>query len=188
MNKSRISREYFNRVQEFMTFASKQTTSDGMILCPCVKCVNSTFLAINVVRLHLESFGICKGYQPWDFHRESSFTMTSTKMRNSHVQESSNDAYSQVKGLEHFDRVCGLGFIPTQSGWNTKTKNKGIRIQSIEEDSKYQEMRNDLDVVKAQVAIILQQYPQLLSHASQVLIFNEFYKYFSVINYLFGYG
>jgi hypothetical protein len=54
-----ISREYFNGVQEFVTFASKQATNDGMILCPCVKCVNSTFLDIEVVRLHLESFGIC---------------------------------------------------------------------------------------------------------------------------------
>ena len=34
MNKSRISREYFNGVQEFVTFASKQATDDGMILCP----------------------------------------------------------------------------------------------------------------------------------------------------------
>ena len=48
MNKSRISREYFNGVQEFVivTFASKQATNDEMILCPCVKCVNSKFLDI----------------------------------------------------------------------------------------------------------------------------------------------
>ena len=100
MNKSRISREYFNGVQEFVTFASKQATDDGMILCPCVKCVNSTFLDIEVVRLHIESFGICKGYQPWDFHGESSFSMASSKVRNSQVQESSNE-YSDIHEMLH---------------------------------------------------------------------------------------
>jgi hypothetical protein len=100
MNKSRISREYFNGVQEFVTYASKQATDDGMILCPCVKCVNSTFLDIEVVRLHLESFGICKGYQPWDFHGESSFPMASSKTRDSHVQESSNE-YGDIHEMLH---------------------------------------------------------------------------------------
>ena len=100
MNKSRISREYSNRVREFVTYASKQATDDGMILCPCVKCVNSTFLDIEVVRLHLESFGICKGYQPSDFHGESSFPMASSKVRNSQVQESSNE-YSDIHEMLH---------------------------------------------------------------------------------------
>jgi hypothetical protein len=46
----------------------------------------------------------------------------------------------------------------------------------VEEDPKYQEMKNKLDYLKAQVANMaqfLQQNTQHFPHASQVLIFNE---------------
>jgi hypothetical protein len=74
------------------------------------KCVNSTFLDIEVVCLHLESFGICKGYQPWDFHGESSFPMASSKTRDSHVQESSNE-YGDIHEMLH-DLFPNMTFNP----------------------------------------------------------------------------
>ena len=42
----------------------------------------------------------CKGYEPWDFHGESSFPMASSKMRNSYVQESSNE-YGDIHEMLH---------------------------------------------------------------------------------------
>ena len=86
------------------------------------------------------------------------------------------DVYCQVKCPKHSSRVRGLGFGPTPSGWNTKTKITGLQIRSVEEDPKYQEMKNELDSLKAQVANMaqfLQQNAQHFPHASYVLIFNE---------------
>ena len=84
-----------------------------------------------------------------------------------------NDVYSQVKGPEHSGRVRGLGFGPTPSGQNTKTKIMGLRIRSVEEDPKYQEMKNELDSLKAQVANMAQFLQQNAQHFPQVIIFNE---------------
>ena len=84
-----------------------------------------------------------------------------------------NDVYNQVKGLEHSSRVRGLGFGPTPSGRNTKTKIMRLRIRSVEEDPKYQEMKNELDSIKAQVANMAQFLQQNAQHFPQVLILNE---------------
>uniref|UniRef100_A0A2N9G202 DUF4218 domain-containing protein n=1 Tax=Fagus sylvatica TaxID=28930 RepID=A0A2N9G202_FAGSY len=78
-----------------------------------------------------------------------------------------NDVYSQVKGSEHSGRVRGLGFGPTPSGRNTKTKIMGLRIRSVEEDPKYQEMKNELDSLKAQVANMAQFLQQNAQHFPQ---------------------
>ena len=42
---------------------------------------------IDVVRAHLVSKGIYRGYNPWVFNGESSFVRTSSEIPNSHVQE-----------------------------------------------------------------------------------------------------
>ena len=42
---------------------------------------------IDVVRAHLVSKGIYRGYNPWVFNGESSFVQTSSEIPNSHVQE-----------------------------------------------------------------------------------------------------
>uniref|UniRef100_A0A2N9GGJ5 Uncharacterized protein n=1 Tax=Fagus sylvatica TaxID=28930 RepID=A0A2N9GGJ5_FAGSY len=78
-----------------------------------------------------------------------------------------NDVYSQVKGPEHSGRVRGLGFGPTPFGRNTKTKIMGLRIRSVEEDPKYQEMKNELDSLKAQVANMAQFLQQNAQHFPQ---------------------
>ena len=49
----------------------------------------------------------------------------------------------------------------------------GLQIRSVEEDPKYQEMKNELDSLKAQVANMAQFLQQNAQHFSQVLIFNE---------------
>ena len=41
----------------FKKFASQKVTKDGMILCPCVNCVNSAMLTLDVVHDHIISFG-----------------------------------------------------------------------------------------------------------------------------------
>ena len=55
----------------------------------------------------------------------------------------------------------------------SKTKITGLRIWLVEEDPKYQEMKNELDSLKAQVANMAQFLQQSTQHFPHVLIFNE---------------
>ena len=100
MKKSRISPEYYEGVTDFLKFSSQKTTKDGMISCPCVKCVNSQLFTIPVVHDHLVSFGISKGYQTWIFHGESLQATTSAETSVSGVQEISNE-YGNIRDILH---------------------------------------------------------------------------------------
>ena len=73
--------EYKNGVAQFLSFASQHKQRDGTIVCPCRKCAHSTMLAIDVVRIHLVSHGICRGYRRWIFHGESSSRKTSVQFK-----------------------------------------------------------------------------------------------------------
>ncbi len=98
MKKSRMSTEYYEGVNDFLKFSSRKTTKDGMISCPCVKCVNSELFTIPVVHDHLVSFGISKGYQIWIFHGESLQATTSAEINVSDVQEISNE-YGNIRDI-----------------------------------------------------------------------------------------
>jgi hypothetical protein len=100
MKKSRISPEYYEGLNDFLKFSSRKTTKDGMISCPCVKCVNSKLFTIPIVHDHLVSFGISKGYQTWIFHRESLQATTSAETSVSGVQEISNE-YGNIHDILH---------------------------------------------------------------------------------------
>ena len=82
---NRRSRAYLDGVQEFLNFASNHAHLDGKISCPCKKCVYTNSWSTDVVRAHLVSNGICRGYDPWFFNGESSSAKTSTEIPNSHV-------------------------------------------------------------------------------------------------------
>ena len=79
--------EYKNGVAQFLSFASQHKQRDGTIVFPCRKCAHSTTLAIDVVRIHLVSHGICRGYRRWIFHGESSSRKTSVRTPSTFVQE-----------------------------------------------------------------------------------------------------
>ena len=84
---NRRSQEYLDGVQQFLNFASNHAQSDGMISCPCKKCLHTDSWPTDVVQGHLVSHGICRGYDPWVFNGESSFAKTSTEILSSHVQK-----------------------------------------------------------------------------------------------------
>ena len=46
------------------------------------------------------SKGICRGYNPWVFNGESSFTQTSSEIPNSHVQENPIE-YADLRDMLH---------------------------------------------------------------------------------------
>ena len=82
---NRRPRAYLDGVQKFLNFASNHAHPDGTISCLCKKCVHTNSWPIDVVRVHLVSNGICRGYDPWVFNRESSSTKTSTEIPNSYI-------------------------------------------------------------------------------------------------------
>ena len=85
MKKSRISREYFEGVKEFLKFASQKANKFGKILCPCIKCMNSAMFTLDVVHDHLQSYGISKGYETWIFHGEVVTATNSNGTSDGHV-------------------------------------------------------------------------------------------------------
>ena len=97
---NRRSQEYLNEVQQFVNFASKHAHPDGTISCPCKKCVHTNSWSIDVVQAHLVSRGICRGYDPWDFNRESTSAKTSTEIPNSHIQKHSIE-YVDLRDMLH---------------------------------------------------------------------------------------
>ena len=99
--RDRTSVEYRNRIAQFLNFASQHKQRDGTIVCPCRKCAHLTMLAIDVVRIHLVSHGICRGYQRWIFHGESSSRKTSVRTPSTSVQENSNENINMREMLHH---------------------------------------------------------------------------------------
>ncbi|XP_039120528.1 uncharacterized protein LOC120256938 [Dioscorea cayenensis subsp. rotundata] len=92
MYKSRLSQEYEHGVEEFLKFAFDNASQDGMIVCPCIKCVNIHWRTREAVLEHLICDGILQGYTCWFFHGERvpshttniSTTVTDASILNSH--------------------------------------------------------------------------------------------------------
>ena len=97
---NRRSREYLDGVQQFLNFASNHAHPDGMILCPCRKCVHTNSWPIDIVQAHLVSKGICRGYNPWVFNGKSSSAQNSFEIPNSHVQENPIE-YVDLRDMLH---------------------------------------------------------------------------------------
>ena len=71
-----------------------------MISCSCKQCVHTNSWTIDVIRAHLVSKGICRGYNPWVFNGESSFVQTSFEIPNSYVQENLIE-YADLRDMLH---------------------------------------------------------------------------------------
>ena len=71
MQKSRLSQEYLDGVQNFLNFAFHYASEDNRILCPCLKCANIDWHMREIVYEHLVCFGFLPGYTRWYFHGES---------------------------------------------------------------------------------------------------------------------
>ena len=62
---NRRLQEYLDGVQQVLNFASNHAKLDGMISCPCKKCVHIDLWLTDVVQGQLVSHGIFMGYDPW---------------------------------------------------------------------------------------------------------------------------
>jgi len=67
----RSSREYIRGVMAFVKFAREHESRQGVIVCPCKKCLLGKSWSCEVVFAHLTSgAGIIEGYTEWIMHGE----------------------------------------------------------------------------------------------------------------------
>ncbi|OMP05337.1 Transposon, En/Spm-like protein [Corchorus capsularis] len=71
--KPRTRIAYLNGVDKFLDFAFAKLAEGKEILCPCVNCVNGSWLERKEVREHLICKGINEKYTEWNMHGEESF-------------------------------------------------------------------------------------------------------------------
>nr|CAD1829239.1 unnamed protein product [Ananas comosus var. bracteatus] len=71
IHKSRLSKEYFDGVNDFLNFAFERSSQDEKILCPCLRCSNINWHTREVVKEHLVCNGFLRGYTRWACHGES---------------------------------------------------------------------------------------------------------------------
>lgn len=69
----RLSVEYIQGVEAFLTFARDNLVDHQAILCPCIRCSNRRLFSIDVVRTHLICHGIMLSYKSWYHHGEVNF-------------------------------------------------------------------------------------------------------------------
>ena len=81
IKKSRLSKEYEDRVDLFLTFAIDNRVDPNMISCPCIKCVNFLKIKNFDVKDHLYSHGIDMSYEKWILHRETPPSIGSSHTR-----------------------------------------------------------------------------------------------------------
>lgn len=133
MKKNRRSREYVQGVIDFIKFTSQNALKDGVILCPCVQCVNSSMFIPEVVHDHLISHGISPGYNCWYCHGESMSATTSSRTSKSHTQEISNQ-YGDIRDMLH-------EAFPTHNRFRNKGGDENDLPESPLEDSSAQQDR-----------------------------------------------
>ncbi len=66
---NRVSATYLQGVASFLEFACK-SSRDGILPCPCKKCVNLVQVTQKVLVEHLLDHGFSPSYTYWDHHGE----------------------------------------------------------------------------------------------------------------------
>ena len=72
MYHSRLSDSYQEGVNFFLDFAFKNSSYEGKIVCPCVKCGLITPVNRTIAFEHLICNGFVDGYTKWVLHGETS--------------------------------------------------------------------------------------------------------------------
>ncbi|XP_062094208.1 uncharacterized protein LOC133800269 [Humulus lupulus] len=67
---NKLSAEYAAGMNEFISVARHSMDSNGMVLCPCCRCVNKKSQYMHVIKLHLITHGFLSTYTRWYHHGE----------------------------------------------------------------------------------------------------------------------
>ena len=70
-----MSDEYFNSTRAFIDIAKIYTNEEGLVPCPCRKCVNWLWQQIGILEAHIIDNGFNLLYKKWRYHREPNMLM-----------------------------------------------------------------------------------------------------------------
>ena len=100
--RDRLSQQYIDGVNSFLTFAMTVVDRSGKILCPCIDCLNCYQQFANIMQIHLLHHEIMQDYTKWYYHEES-------RELNEHIDDeemSDNDHLDGIDALVE-DRIRG---------------------------------------------------------------------------------
>ncbi|XP_039145632.1 uncharacterized protein LOC120282863 [Dioscorea cayenensis subsp. rotundata] len=161
MNKSRLSQEYVDGVEQFLDYAFNNLSSDNKIVCPCIKCKNVRWKTLEVAFDHLACDGILQGYTCWFFHGEnvplSRTSSTNTPSPSSTSHPTTNNTSTRQDGTEellrdafnmqhHHDAPTFFGAHPTDGMEGGNETHMGLNEeQPSEEASKFYKLLEDMN-------------------------------------------
>ena len=73
--RNRLSDQYFNGAPAFINIAKNYANEEGLVWCPCRKCVNGLWQHIGIVEAHIIDHGFHLLYKKWRHHREPDMLM-----------------------------------------------------------------------------------------------------------------
>ncbi|MQL77652.1 hypothetical protein Taro_010061 [Colocasia esculenta] len=97
------TKEYYDGVDEFISFAFDGRSNNHMIKCPCLHCACTRRLDKKTVREHLYFNGIIKDKQFWKFHGEPSNVQVEEEITNTGLHEMLRDAFGMAKDADGQD-------------------------------------------------------------------------------------
>ena len=68
--KNRFGDKYWSGATAFIENAKKYVNEDGLVKCPCIRCVNGLMQTIDVLEAHIIDRGFNPLYTKWIFHGE----------------------------------------------------------------------------------------------------------------------
>ena len=86
-------------------------------------------LAIDVVRIHLVSHGICRGYRRWIFHGELSSRKTSVRTPSTSIQENSNENSNMCEKLHHMFPMHDMVPKPMEEDMASNPVVRGLSVE-----------------------------------------------------------
>ncbi|CAN1279776.1 hypothetical protein LINPERPRIM_LOCUS17158 [Linum perenne] len=106
---NRLSHKFLHGISSFIDFA-RNSYKDGILACPCRRCVNGHRHSENVVITHILENGFSPGYTNWCFHGES---MSRYENENSNIQdvnEQRNDNAQGQNNVQQFLEEMAIGY------------------------------------------------------------------------------
>ena len=73
--RNRLSNQYFDGCRVFIDIAKNYTNEEGLVRCPCRKCVNGLWQPIRIVEAHIIDRGFNPLYKIWRYHGEPDLIM-----------------------------------------------------------------------------------------------------------------
>ncbi|CAN1294319.1 hypothetical protein LINPERPRIM_LOCUS22409 [Linum perenne] len=110
---NRLSHKFLLGISSFIDFA-RNSYKDGILACPCRRCVNGHRHSENVVITHILENGFSPGYTNWCFHGES---MSEYGNLNSNVQDVNVQRDDNAQGqnnVQQFLEEMAIGYGQTR--------------------------------------------------------------------------